>query len=79
MPTLEERVGDAVKRADGRGTDETDADGFVLVRGKKRRGATTVAWNDVGQVPPRTEGCGKSAKDNDVSRDHSLETILLAK
>ena len=82
MPALEERVGSTDKRADGRGTDGADGDGFKLVRGKKERksGKAGVTWVDVAEKPAKVANHVASEHDKmNVSRDHSLETIQLAK
>jgi hypothetical protein len=88
LPPLEERVGD--KRADGRGTDGPDTDGFVLVKAKDKRKAGNVLCPSEASLWPGTERAvevrGFNPKKNKlnqydkiVSRDHSLETIQLMK
>jgi hypothetical protein len=81
-------VGD--KRADGRGTDGPDTDGFVLVKAKDKRKAGNVLCPSEASLWPGTERAvevrGFNPKKNKlnqydkiVSRDHSLETIQLMK
>ena len=74
--TLEERVGGAVKRADGRGTDGTDYEKITDVL----KESTRATWADVVRkgADAGSERIRRANK-NVVSRDHSLETIPLAK
>ena len=82
-PPLEERVGSTDKRASGRGTDGSDTEGFTLVRGKKERRPSDkigVTWDDVAEKTAKVADHVVSKYDKmNVSRDHSLETIQLAK
>ena len=82
-PALEERIGSTDERADGRGTDGPDADGFTLVRGKKERKAgqvSDVTRGNVADKPAKVANHVSPAYDKtSVSRAHSLETIQLAK
>jgi hypothetical protein len=72
---LEERVGDTVKRATGRGTDGT-VDEFTDVL----KDGTGVTWADIVRKGADVGSEGNSrANKNVVSRDHSLETIPLTK
>ena len=69
-------VGGAVKRADGRGTDGTDYEKITDVL----KESTRATWADVVRkgADAGSERIRRANK-NVVSRDHSLETIPLAK
>ena len=82
-PAPEERVGGTVERVDGRGTDWPDVDGFTLVRGKKECKTDkigNVTWSGVAHKPAVFGDHVRTEYDKtNVSGDHSLETIQLAK
>jgi hypothetical protein len=87
-PALEERVGN--ERASDRETSGTDDDGYILVTGKSKRESNNdkrVYKNVMCKGTERAVGARRiDEKKNDmekynkiVARDHSLETIQLAK
>ena len=80
-PELEERVGD--ERADGRGTDGPGIENFILVKGKKKRKLENVLCPGTERAVEERSSGTKTNKpqqhDKIVARDHSLETIQLAK
>ena len=81
MPAIKERVGD--ERADGRGTDDPGIENFILVKGKKKRKLENVLCPGTERAVEERSSGTKTNKpqqhDKIVARDHSLETIQLAK
>jgi hypothetical protein len=73
-PKLEERVGDI--RASDSGTDGPVHDSTVKDDRTSEQLAKEVSWSD---VVKGTRGQQRSSNNENVLRDHSLETIQLAK
>ena len=80
-PASEERVGSDMRTDDGE-SGTTDADGFTLVTSRKKNKVQNKmlgrgVYGDHGELREnlKTNVCNRRV--NDVSRDHSLETIQL--